>query len=124
MAQAKRMYQIAEKVRHVLATEILSLGDPRLSLITITSVSVTSDLRLAKIYWMASGVLADGTDRRSMVQDALHDSTALLKRLLAKKLGIKFVPELKFYYDDSLDTREEVERLLQKARAKSEPVNE
>jgi len=96
----------------VLASELLRVADPRFSLVTITSVVVSSDLRYAKVYWIATG----GKERLPEVEEAFAAAEGLLKRALGAELGIRFVPALRFFYDDTYDTCEEVERLLERVR--------
>lgn len=117
MAQARRVFKVAAKVREVLAIELLGRAEPRFSLMTITSVVVSPDLRIAKIYWSApSDVIMDRED----VLEAIEDHTPSLRRVLAKKLGLRAVPELKFFFDETMDKVEEVERLFERVRAQDD----
>ena len=94
------------------------MADPRLGLVTITSVVVSPDLRHAKVYWMAGGDSA----RIAEVEEGFASAGGLFRRALGKELGVRFVPEIKFYYDDTFDTRDEVDRLLSRAGiTRSEP---
>lgn len=83
-------------------------ADPRFSLVTITSAFVSPDLRVARVYWTISG----DAERRREVQEAFEAAAGLFRRSVGHELGLRFVPELKFFYDDTLDTCEEVERLF------------
>lgn len=99
----------------MIAQAIYEIYDPRLALVTITSVVVTSDLRLAKVYWTVSVSPGDErTKRREQVQRALDKAAGNLRRSVAQELNTRFVPELKFFYDDTIDTSEEVERLFER----------
>jgi ribosome-binding factor A len=121
MADRRRVFRIAEQIRGLLATELHRLADPRFSLLTVTSVVVSPDLRNAKIYWVSTG--ADEA-RKAEVAQALISANGIFRKLLAEELGIKFVPQLRFYYDDTLDARDEVERLLSRIRTEPAPPNE
>jgi len=92
------------------------MADPRFSLVTITSVVTSADLRHAKIYWMISG----GKERIPQAKDAFEHAEGLFRRLLARELGTRFVPELRFYYDDTIDTVQTVEELLNRISAAKE----
>lgn len=107
---SRREYKVAEKVKEIVATELLRSNDPRLSLVTISAVTCTPDLRLAKIYWVASA------DRREEIDQAFQDANSYFRRAVASTMKTRFTPELRFYYDDTLDTVAEVERLFQKIR--------
>jgi ribosome-binding factor A len=110
MARQRRVFQIAEKIRNVLAMEILQLANPRFNLVTITSVVVSTDLSHAKVYWVRSG----NDVERMEVQAAFDSAAKMLRQRVAADLGTRFVPDLRFYYDDTLDTAEAVEKLFAK----------
>ncbi len=116
MAKQRRVFQVADKIRQVVASELNRMADPRFTLVTVTNVVVSPDLRNAKIYWVVSG----GEERIEEVQDALKHAAPHFRRVLAKALQIRFVPEVRFYYDDTSDTIDEVERLLARVREESQ----
>jgi ribosome-binding factor A len=89
------------------------MSDPRFHLVTITSAVVSPDLRSAKIYWMATG----GKERIDEVQDAFASASGLLRTTMAKELGLKIAPDLKFFYDDTLDVQEQTYALLERIKA-------
>lgn len=116
MADKRRVFKVAEKIRALLSAELHRVSDPRVSLVTITSVVVSPDLRQAKVYWTVSG----GQERIGEVEGLLEDLRSPLRRSVGAELGTRFVPELKFFYDETLDTMEQVERLFQKIHAQDE----
>jgi ribosome-binding factor A len=121
MAGNRRVYQVGERIRELIANHLLHTADPRFNLVTITSVMVSPDLRSAKVYWVVS--FLSGQDRQERIQevtDAFSSAERLFRGMLGKPLGIRFVPELKFFYDDTLDTAENVERLMEKIKPSEE----
>jgi ribosome-binding factor A len=117
MAVKRRVFQVGERIKEVVADQLLRTADPRFSLVTVTSVMVAPDLRNAKVYWVVSTVSgADRKERIAEVQEAFENAEGLFRRVIGKELGIRFTPELRFYYDDTFDTVEEVERLMQKIK--------
>ena len=108
------MHRFAEKVRELLAKEILNASDDRFQFVSITSVLITNDLREAKVYW----VVTDPENRRAMVEEAFEHAKGHYRSALAKKLEARYTPVLKFFYDDTLDTSEEVERLIGEMNAR------
>jgi len=117
MSGQRRIFQIGEKIRELIAEHLLHTADPRFSLVTITSVMVSPDLRNAKVYWVVSFPSgADREERIAEVAEAFAAAQGLFRRVLAKQLGVRFVPELRFYYDDTLDTVEHVEKLMEKIK--------
>ena len=116
MARERRVYQVAEKIRMTIANQLLHAADPRFSLVTITSVVASRDLRHAKVYWVAT----EGRDRCAEIDEAFTAAAGMLKKVVGDALGIRFAPDLKFFYDDTLDTVEEVERLFAKINRSGE----
>jgi len=117
MAVKRRVFQVGERIKEVIAEQLMRTADPRFSLVTITSVMVTPDLRNAKVYWVVSMISGgDRKERIAEVQEAFDRAEGMFKRIIAKELGIRFTPDLRFYYDDTFDTVEEVERLMQKIK--------
>ena len=117
MSARRRVFQVGEKIRELIAEQLVHTADPRFSLVTITSVMVSPDLRNAKVYWVVSFVSGVNRDERiAEVSEAFESAQGLFRRILAKQLGVRFVPELRFYYDDTLDTVERVEQLMGKIK--------
>ncbi|MCB0355082.1 MAG: 30S ribosome-binding factor RbfA, partial [Bdellovibrionales bacterium] len=110
MANTRRVYRVAQQIRSQLAHLLLYMQDERFSLVTITAVVVSPDLKVAKVYW----VVSDSEKRRDAVEEAFQGAAKHLRRELAHSLELRVVPELRFYYDTTLDTVEEVDRLLAK----------
>jgi ribosome-binding factor A len=106
-----RLLKVGERVRHLLS-EILTrqqVHDDTLQghLISITEVRMSPDLRQARVY--AKPLL--GGDENAVIK-ALRQNTAYLQREVAKRLGLKFAPRLKFIGDESFDEAERIEKLL------------
>ena len=120
MAQKRRTYRIAEKLRSIVAQALLFARDERLQLVTISSVQVSPDLRYAKIFWMVT----DPERRRDLVEQALNERSTGLRRQVARELGTRHVPELQFLYDNTLDAMENVERLLKQGQPSGESETE
>jgi len=111
MSSKRRTHRIAEQIRTIIAMQLQRVADPRFTMVTITSVVVTSDLRQAKVYWVVS---ASTPERIEEVQEAFEGASGMMKNMVGRELGIRFSPDLRFYYDDTLDTVEQVERLFYK----------
>jgi ribosome-binding factor A len=117
MAGSRRVYQVGERIKELVASHLIHAADPRFSLVTITSVMVSPDLRQAKAYWVVSFTSSMNREERiAEVSEAFENAQGRFKRLLAKELGVRFVPSVRFYYDDTLDTVEHVERLMGKIK--------
>lgn len=113
--QSVRLLKVGERVRHVLS-EILArqqVHDDTLGshTISVTEVRMSPDLRQARVY--AKPLL--GGDEQEVLS-ALRRNTAYLQREVAKRLGLKFAPKLKFLADESFDEADRIERLLSDPR--------
>lgn len=109
----RRPERLGEAIREEVARMVVfDLKDPRLGLVTVTRVEVSSDLSHAHVY---VGVLGDGAARRQSLE-ALARASGFVRRELARRLGIRQVPEIDFRYDKGLDAADRVARLLEEER--------
>lgn len=102
-----------ERVQVALKKEISSiiheeLKDPRIGFITITRVDVTPDLRYARIYFSILG--EDETKQQSL--EGLKSAAGFIRRLIGQRLNLRFVPEIVFIRDDSIEYSIELEKRL------------
>lgn len=107
-----RPERVAQLMRREIA-EILerNLRDPRLSgMVSVTDVQVTGDLSFAKVF---VSMLETGEARVKAMQ-ALAHAEGFVRRELSPRLGLREVPEIRFMFDDSLETGARVEELLRK----------
>lgn len=119
MGSDRRTYRVAEAIRQQLAQRLVETADDRFRMVTITAVKVSKDLRLAKVYWMSpkcnlsnSQSAANSKSAIREISDAFAGASGYFRSSLANGLKLRFVPELRFYYDDTLDTAEMVNRLI------------
>ncbi|MCG6982558.1 MAG: 30S ribosome-binding factor RbfA [Deltaproteobacteria bacterium] len=105
----KRTDRIADLILQELAEVLLrKVQDPRLSDITLTSVEVSADLRHAKIYYSLLG----DDEKRSKVALGLESARGFVKRELGKRLQLRRIPDISFYFDASLEHGSHIDRLL------------
>ena len=106
-----------------LIQEILSdifkrdVADPRLKMTLITGVEMSPDLKLARIYFTISG----GSQKVKAATKAINNAHGFLKRKLAQQLDLRYMPELKFYYDESFDYGSHIEQLLKTVTTENGP---
>ncbi len=107
-----------DRVEHLIMHEISwiflyklqdKLLDSSIGLITITAVRVSPDLKIAKIY-----LSVFEKDKRDFVLEKVKASSGYIRTELASRIRIKFIPELKFFLDDTLDYVEKIEGLIKK----------
>ena len=102
--------QVREEVSQMLATEV---RDPGVGLVTVTRAKVTGDLSLARVYWT---IIGDTIERKKTTK-ALERATGFVRHLLAERLGLRRVPELKFIFDESVAAQDRIEQIIQKIHA-------
>ncbi len=89
------------------------LVDPKLTLASVTDVAISRDLRNAKVFVSHD----DEEVERGEVLARLKHATPYLRREMAVRLGLRVVPELIFYYDDSPERAARVAELLRQIAA-------
>jgi ribosome-binding factor A len=108
---SQRQQRVAELVRHALA-EVLSRGDLRddvltSHVVTVPEVRMSPDLKLATAYVMPLG----GKDETAVVA-ALERNRKILRQEVARRVNLKFAPELRFRRDESFDEAARIDALL------------
>jgi ribosome-binding factor A len=112
--------QIREDLSELLAREV---HDPGVGFVTLTRVSVTADLQQARVHYTALG---DDKAKRE-TKRALERAVPFLRRQLGRRLRLRRVPELQFFYDESVERGDRIERILlelEAERAASAPADE
>jgi len=109
MTTYSRSERVSRHIRNTLSAILhRHVKDPRLQRVTITSVDVAPDLRLAKIYFATTAEDA----RIKSVLEGFKKARPYIKKLLGRELGLRYMPEIRFYYDDSLDYGARMEELF------------
>lgn len=100
MKTTPRMRKVNETLKEALA-EVLTeeVSDPRLTLVTVTGVECAPDLRLAVVYVTAHGDEA----RYARALDGLRSAAHRIRRGLAERVRMKYLPRLEFRIDPSVD---------------------
>ena len=108
---SQRQLRVGELIRHEIA-DMLTRGevhDPVIEthMITVPEVRMSPDLRLATIYVMPLG----GRDEKDVL-DALDRNKRYVRGEIARRVNLKFAPEVQFRIDERFDEAERIERLL------------
>lgn len=114
-----RPIRVADQVRIEIADLLArEVQDPGIGFLTITRVSVTPDLQQARVYYTTLG---DAQARRESKR-ALERATPFLRRQLGRRLRLRRVPELRFFFDESIERHDRIERILQDLQAERTEV--
>ncbi len=79
-------------------------------MITITQVKVSGDLRIANVYYTSLG----DSEQRQKSQQTLEKANHFIRNELSPFLKLRFIPELRFFYDESLDYSQHINELIKK----------
>ncbi len=105
----KRTDRVGQNMLELLASMLLvDVKDPRVAQVQLMAVDVTSDLRYAKVFY----ILLDKREPDPEAQDGLQRAAGFLRRELGDRLTMRYVPELKFEYDQSVERGRRIEDLL------------
>ncbi len=91
------------------------IKDPRLEMVTITDVKLADDLRKARIYFATS---TPKNIKRAM--EGFKSAHGYVKRILAKHLGLRYMPNIEFLYDESFDYASYIDKLLKSTKTDNE----
>jgi ribosome-binding factor A len=111
LAPSQRQLRVGELIRHELA-EIFTRGDlvdpiVERAGVTVTQVEMSPDLRLA-----TSFVRPFRGEGGEALVAALENHRRFIRGRLSPRLGLKFMPNLRFRLDTSVDYAEHIDRLL------------
>jgi len=105
-----RINKVASLLKEELGLIFLhKIQDSRLSIITVTNVKVSPDLRHARIY-----LSVYDKEKRDLVLQKVNDLKGWIRTQIAARINLRVVPELDFYIDDTLDYVEKMEGLFKK----------
>lgn len=110
--QTNRPLRVAELIKRELAVLIpRALDDPRAHQVTITHVDVSPDLKSARVYF----TLLSGAANAEPVLDIFKRAAGYLRRELAVRVTLRVIPELRFYFDASVERGDRLARLITRA---------
>jgi ribosome-binding factor A len=125
MPQGHRPDRVGEQIREELSA-LLSRGavhDPGIGFITLTRVTVSADLQMARVFYTTMG----DQKARTETARALERATPFLRRHIASTIRLRRVPELDFRFDESIVNQDRIEQILrdlhkeEEARGAPEP---
>jgi ribosome-binding factor A len=103
------MRRVNESVRAVIAEGVGELKDPRIGLVTVTGVRVTSDLQEATVY-----VSVFGNDKkRRATMAGLESAHGVLQARINRELSLRRTPMVRFSYDESVERGVQMTKLIE-----------
>jgi ribosome-binding factor A len=109
---SQRQLRVGEILRHALADMLLrgEIADPELEKrkVTVTEVRLSPDLRNATVYFVPFG----GSGDAGAVRKTLAKHQRFLRGELAKRVDLKYMPNLLFQIDETFDEAERIDAIL------------
>ena len=117
MKSYSRARAAGETVREVIARILLEeMADPRLDLLTVTGVEMSPDLRHADVF-----ITTHGKERYEEVLGVLNAASGRIRSLLGRAMTLRYVPELHFRIDMSVDDAERIGDAIRAERDAGRP---
>ena len=106
-------FKRADKVADLIKAEVSDIllrevNDPQVRKMTVTGVKVTDALHQASVFFVQTGENSCSDETTKGLQRA----TGFLRRELGKRLRLRYVPEIKFIFDESFEYGDRINRLL------------
>lgn len=102
-----RTAKVAEAIKEEVSIIISKLKDPRIKMVTITGVDVSPDLRNATIF-----ISVIDFSKKESTLNVLKKAKGYIKAELGKKLRMKYMPDLDFKWDESIEQGLKISKIL------------
>jgi ribosome-binding factor A len=111
----RRPERVAEAIHRELSALLYrDLKDPRLRGVTLTDVTVTPDLRHARVYFSH----LEGAERAREAIGGFQSASGFIRQKIGRGLGLRYSPELQFDYDPGIERAARIDALLRQAQQK------
>lgn len=101
--------RVAGRIRQILSVLLLrEVSDPRLQGLTISKVEIDTELMYARVYVNALGE----EDRKPEIMATLKQAKGFLRREVGKRLNLRRMPDMGFFWDESFDRGDRIEQLI------------
>ena len=113
--RSQRQLKVGEELRHLISNALLrcSFYDEHIenNNITITEVSVSPDLKSAKVY-----VMPLGGENKADVLNSLDKATGRLKKIISSNISLRQTPKLTFKIDETFEYAKKINDILDKIK--------
>lgn len=107
-----RARKIAQQIQSEISWIIdRQMKNPGGGMITITQVKMTSDLKLASVYFT---IFEQEPEQKKVVKDFLNNASAFIRHELRNKITTRFLPDIRFFYDDTFEQAQKINDLFAK----------
>jgi len=108
-----RPERVGEQIHKEIAQMMMQgIKDPRVAPVVITGVNVSRDLSVAKVYF----TVTDEASERKDAERGLKSVAPYVRRQLGQIMRMRFIPEIRFIYDSSINYGQKIENLLREVQ--------
>jgi len=110
MPSKPRLKRIGNRIQQEISEMLVTgqISDPRLADIFITEVTVDRELSFANVFVSA----LSGIDTSQDILEGLQHASGFLRSILAKRIELRTFPQLRFFWDETPEKAEKMERLI------------
>jgi len=101
--------QLKKEISKILQED---LKDPRIGFVTITRIDLTPNLRYVKVYYSIFG----DEDAKKASLKGIKSAAGFIRKLIAKRINMRYVPELSFRLDDSIEYSIKLEKTFERLK--------
>ncbi|HMT10125.1 MAG TPA: 30S ribosome-binding factor RbfA [Ignavibacteria bacterium] len=113
-----RTEKVAEEIKHQLAAILTrDLAELKLGLVTVTRVRISRDLKNAKAYLSFIG----NKEPADVCVEKVNNRKKQIRMHLGKNMHLKFVPEIDFYFDDTIEYASRIDEIIKEIHKEDEP---
>lgn len=117
MKEFSRSERVAEQVRAELAQALLrEIDDPRLQNVSLMAVQMSDCLQYARVFWLPISMDELTPREKKGIERAFASATPFLRGVIAKKIDLRVVPEIRFEYDESVQRGRFMDDVIEQVR--------
>lgn len=111
---SQRNRRVSERVKEIVAEQLMDMKDPRIGFVTVTDVRVSTDLSHAQVFYT---VLPDDEETRTQTAEGLDSAMPVVRRELGRRLRTRNTPALSFTNDPVPEHGRHIENLIASTKA-------
>ncbi len=113
-----RAERVADEIQKILSLPLANYAkEKNAGILTITEVKMSPDLSIAKVYFSLYG----SRFSPQTFLNLLEEDKSQFRRLVGANIRLRQTPELRFFYDDTFDKIERIEKILRESQDKENP---
>lgn len=112
----QRQERVNSQFQEELADLLRKVKDPRVGFVSVTEVDVTADMKQARVYVSVLG----NEELRKETMAGLKSATGFIKMELARRVRLRFMPDIEWRYDTSIEHGARINDLLNKVKRDEE----